>query len=141
MAKFVMKDAVVTVNSVNLSDHCSSVTIETTKDEVDTTSFTSASYKEFQDGFADATVTASFFQDFAASSVDLTLWPLYSGGSTFAVKVKASSATTSNNNPEYQLAAAKMYSYTPIGGGVGDASATDVTFRNAGTAGLTRGTT
>lgn len=141
MAKFVMKDAVVTVNGVNLSDHCSSVTVETTKDEVDVTAFTSAAYRDILDGFADATITATFFQDFAAASVDLTLFPLYNNSSVFSVKVKASSATTSNNNPEYQLAGAKMYSYTPIGGGVGDASTTDVSFRNSGTAGLTRGTT
>lgn len=141
MAKFVMKDAVITVNSVNLSDHCSSATVEVTKDEVDVTAFTSAAYRDFLDGFADATISCTFFQDFAAGSVDLTLWPLFSGSSIFSVKVKASSATTSNNNPEYQLTSAKMYGYTPIGGGVGDASSTDVTFRNSGTAGLVRGTT
>ena len=140
MAKFVMKDAVLTVNSVNLSDHTSSVSIEVTTDEVDVTSMTAASYREFLDGFKDATVTATFFQDFAAASVDATLWPLFSGGSVFPVTVKATSAATSSTNPIYSLPAAKMFGYTPIGGGVGDASSTDVSFRNSGTAGLTRGT-
>lgn len=140
MSKFVMKDAVLTVNSVNLSDHCSSCTIEITTDEVDVTAFTSASYREFLDGFKDATITATFFQDFAASSVDATLWPLATGTATFPVTVKASSAATSSTNPIYTLAAARMFGYSPIAGGVGDASTTDTSFRNAGTAGLTRGT-
>lgn len=140
MAKFVLKDAVLTVNAVNLSDHASSVTIEGTTEDVDVTSFTAAAYREFTDGFKDATITSTFFQDFQAASVDATLYPLWNAGSTFAVTVKATSATTSATNPLYSLPAAKMYSYSPLAGGVGDASSTDVTFRNAGTAGLTRAT-
>jgi hypothetical protein len=139
--KFVLKDAVLTVNSVNLSDNASSVTVEGTTDEVDVTSFTTASYREFTDGFKDATITATFFQNFDAGKVDATLFPLWNAGSTFAVTVKATSAATSATNPLYSLTAAKMYGYSPLAGGVGDASSMDVTFRNAGTAGLTRGTT
>ncbi len=140
MPKFVLKDAQLVVNSVNLSDHASSVSIEISTDEVDVTTFSAASYREFLDGFKDATITATFLQDFAAASVDATLWPLASGTATFPVTVKATSAATSATNPIYTLATARMFGYTPIGGGVGDASTTDTSFRNAGTAGLTRGT-
>jgi hypothetical protein len=143
MAKFVLKDAVVTIASVDLSDHASSVTVETTTDEVDVTGFTAASYREFTDGFKDATITVAFLQDFAAGEVDATLWNLGPGntaGTTFPVTVKATSAATSATNPLFSMPAAKMYGYSPIAGGVGDAASTDVTFRNAGTAGLTRST-
>lgn len=143
IAKFVLKDAVLTVGGVDLSDRASSVTVETTTDEIDVTSFTAASYREFTDGFKDATITATFFQDFAAGETDAILWPLGPGntaGTTFAVSVKATSAATSSTNPIFTLPAAKMYGYSPIAGGVGDAASTDVSFRNAGTAGLTRGT-
>lgn len=143
MAKFVLKDAVITVGGANLSDHFSEVAVETETDEVDVTGMTSSSYREFTDGFKDASITGTVFQDFAASSVDAILWPLGPGntaGTTFAVTVKASSAATSATNPIYTLATAKMYNYSPIGGGVGDAASTGVTFKNAGTAGLTRGT-
>ena len=37
MAKFVLKDAVITVDGDDISDHVSSVTIETSRDEVDVT--------------------------------------------------------------------------------------------------------
>lgn len=144
MAKFVLKDAVITVGGANLSDHFSSVTIDTSTEDVDVTGFTSASYREFATGFKDATISGDVFQDFAASSVDAVLWPLGPGntaGTTFAVTVKATSAAVSATNPLYTMAQAALFEYSPIAGGVGDASATSVSFRNAGTAGITRGTT
>jgi hypothetical protein len=143
MAKFVLKDAVVTVAGNDLSDHVSSVTVETTTDEVDVTGFTSSSFREFTDGFKDASITATFLQDFATGEVDGALWNLGPGntaGTTFSVSVKATSAATSATNPIFTIPTAKMYGYNPIAGGVGDAASTDVTFRVAGTAGLTRGT-
>lgn len=141
MAKFVMRDGFVEVNGVDLSDHCSSVTVESTADDVDLTAFTTAGYREFGVGFKSATISATFFQDFAPSSVHQTLQPLYDAGGTFNVTVKASQAATSGSNPEISLPVARMFGYNPLAGGVGDASTFDVEFRNAGTAGITYGTT
>lgn len=138
MAKFVLKDAVVTIAGVDLSDHFSSVTIEDSADEVEFTSF-GAGYREFGQGLKDATITVEAFQDFAASEVDATLYPLYSEGGTFDVVVKAENTEVSATNPSYTLKS-RLFSYSPIAGAVGDASTTSLTFRNAGTAGLTRGT-
>lgn len=138
MAKFVLRDAVVTVDGTDLSGHCSSATIETTFDEVDLTGFGSV-YREFGQGLGDATITLTVFQDFAASEVDSVLWPLSQSGGTFTVAVKADDAATSDTNPEYSMLG-RLFSYSPIAGAVGDASSTDVSIRNAGTAGLTRGT-
>ena len=39
MAKFVLTDASVTINSVDLSDHVASVTLDITADEVEETAF------------------------------------------------------------------------------------------------------
>lgn len=139
MGKFVLTDAVVTVNGVNLSDHFSSVTIEDSAEEVDFSAFGPSAYREFGAGLKDATITCTAFQDFAAASVDATLAPLYSAGSTFTVTVKATSAATSSTNPVYSMVS-RLFTFSPIAGAVGDASTTDVTFRNAGTAGLVRGT-
>jgi hypothetical protein len=142
MAKFVMRNALIQVNGVDLSDHCSSVTVETTADDVDLTAFGPSGYREFGVGFKDATVTATFFQDYASASVHQTLQPLYDAGGTFAVYVKADKATaTTATNPRIELVTARMFGYNPLAGGVGDASTFDTTFRNAGTAGVTYGTT
>ena len=139
MAKMVFRDAVVTVNGTDLSDHANQVTIEDTADEVDLTGFTSAGYREFGQGLKDATITITFFQDFASSSVDATLSALYSGGSAGTVVIKPTSATVSATNPTYTMVS-KLYSYGPVAGAVGDALTVEATFRHSGTAGVVRGT-
>lgn len=138
MAHFVLKDAVVTVDGVNLSDHVSEVSIETERDEVDVTAM-GANNKVFVAGLGDATITATMFQDFAAAEVDATLWPLSSSNTPFVVSVKATSGATSPTNPLYSMTSL-MYGYSPLDGSIGDASSTEVTFRNASQAGLTRAT-
>lgn len=45
MAKQILKNAFIQINGVNLSDHCSSVTIETSADEVDLTAFGPSGYR------------------------------------------------------------------------------------------------
>lgn len=139
MAKHVLKDAVVIVNSVDLSDHVRSATIETTRPEVDVTGM-GASNMEITPGIGDATITVEFLQDYAAGQVDATLWPLSTTDTPFNVDIKASSAATSATNPLYRMSAL-MYSYSPIAGGVGDANTTEVTFRNASQSGVTQHTT
>lgn len=139
MAKHVLRDAVITVNGVNISDHTSSVEINDEAEEVEFTAFTAGGYREFGQGLKDATITATVFNDYDASSIDQTIQPLYANGSTFPVTVKPTSAATSGSNPIYSMTA-RIYSYSPITGEVGSANTTELTFRNAGTAGLTRGT-
>lgn len=136
MAKFVLKSAVVTVNAVDISDHVSSVTIETTFDDVDVTAMGGV-YRDIRQGLGDATITLSVFQDFAAGSVDATLFPLSQSGNTFPVTVKPTNAAVGATNPRYDMTGV-LLSYNPIDGGVGDASTTDVSIRNASQTGLTR---
>ena len=140
MAKFVLRDGFIQVNGVNLSDHCSSVSVETTAEEIDLTAFTTAGYREFGAGFKDATVTATFFQDYAAANVHATLQPLFDSGGTFALYVKPTQSATTATNPRIEMVTARLFGYTPLAGGVGEASSMDVSFRNAGTAGVTYGT-
>lgn len=140
MAKLVLKNAYIQVNGVDLSDHASSVTVETTADEIDLTSFGPSGYREFGQGYKDATITATFFQDYAAASVHATLQPLYDTGGTFSVHVKSENATTTATNPRISLTTARMFGYNPLAGAVGEAATMDVSFRNAGTAGVTYGT-
>lgn len=138
MAKFTLRDARIEINSVVLSDHGNEVNVVTQYDEQEFTSF-GATNKEFGKGMGDATISATFFQDFAAANVDATLWPLASADTTFTVKVRATSGVISATNPEYSMTA-RLFEYSPIAGSVGEPSQTPVTFRNAGTAGLARAT-
>lgn len=139
IAKQVLRNAFISVNGVNLSDHCSSVTLEDSAEEVDFTSFSSSAYREFGQGMKDASISAEFFQDFASGSVDATLYPLYDSGGTFSVIVRPDGGAVSSTNPNYTQIS-RLYTYSGLSGAVGDANTVSATFRNAGTAGITRGT-
>jgi hypothetical protein len=60
---------------------------------------------------------------------------MYYNNTTGTVKVKPDTAGT-----VVYTQVSKLYAWPPVSGGVGDVNSIDVTFRNAGTAGLTRGT-
>jgi len=134
MAKEVLINAKITVNAVDLSDHCSSVTIEDSADEVEFTSF-GDSYRDFGQGLKDSTISASFFNDHAASSVADTLQALYTSGGTFAVKVWPDAAGT-----VVYTQVSRLFTNPTLAGAVGDANTIEATFRNAGTAGVARAT-
>jgi hypothetical protein len=138
MPKIVLKDAYIAVNSSNLSDHVSSVTLEDSADEVEFTSF-GANYREYGQGLKTASITLEVFQDFASGSIDAVLEPLYNSGGTFTVEVRPTSSSVSSTNPKYTMTG-RLFSYSPLQGAVGDANTTSVTINNAGTAGLVRGT-
>lgn len=136
--KFVLKNANITVNSVDLSAWCSKVTITTSFNPVEVTSF-GDTYKEYLQGIGDAQIQADFFQDFGSTAVDATLWPLSQSGSVVPVVVKPTSAAISATNPSFTMNSA-LYDYNPIDGAVGDASTTSATFQCGDQSGLQRGT-
>jgi hypothetical protein len=134
MPKEVLTNATLLVNSVNLSDHTSSIAIEDSAEEVDFTAFSASEYRETGAGLKDATITATLFNDHAAASVADTLQPLYDTGGTFSVRVKPDLQGT----VAYTMIS-RLFSNPVLAGAVGDANTIDVTFRHAGTAGITRG--
>jgi len=140
VAKTILTDCYVSLNGTALSDHATACTVEQTADEVDLTTFGPSGFKQFGVGFKDATVTVSILQDFAAGSIDAMVSPLYTSNTVGSIEVRPTSAAASATNPAYRMGSAVLTSYNPIAGGVGDASSTDLAFRNFGTAGIVRGT-
>lgn len=136
MAKFVLKSAVVTVDGDDHSNNVRSVTIETTRDEVEVTSMGAAN-KEYVAGLGDATITLEVYQDFASNDLHQNLWGLSTSDTPFTVTVKPTNATTSATNPKFSMSSL-LYAYNPIDGAVGEASTTEVVFRNASQTGLTQ---
>lgn len=137
MAKEILRDCYIEIDGADLSNRASAVTIEEPADEVDTSTF-GGDYHEIDRGLKDATMTVSFFQDFAASSVDAVLGPLHESGEEFTVVVRPrKSDGMSDTNPERRMIG-RLFNYSPLAGGVGEASTTDVTIRNASQAGITR---
>lgn len=126
MAKLILTNCEVSVNGVDFSDHVSSVEISASKDEIDTTSF-DGSGRERKAGLQDNSFTLNFQQDFAASEVDATLWPLWNAETEFTVFVKPTNAAISATNPKYS-GTCILLEYSPLNGGVGELSETEVTF-------------
>lgn len=138
MAKTVLTDVDVVLNSVNFSDHVDSVSMPMEWDEVESSAF-GDDFKTYERGLPDVTITLNFHQDFAAGEVDATLHPLAVAGTTFPVVIKPTSAAVSATNPTFTMTG-RLFNYSPLEGSLGDLSTTEVEIRNAGTTGLVRAT-
>jgi hypothetical protein len=134
LAKFVLTDASVTLNSVDLSDHVASVTLDITADEIVTTAM-GDTYQSRTGGLKDGTLSIEFQQDFAASEVDATLFPLL--GTTTAFVVKADSGSVSATNTSYS-GNVLVNQHIPVGNAVGELATMSVSFPTSGT--ITRAT-
>ena len=128
MARIVLTDVEVTVNSVDLSDHIASVTIDQSFNEVTTTAFGDSGVTRIA-GLQDSSISLEFHQDFAASSVDATLNALV--GTTTSVVVKPTSSAVSATNPSYTMTCL-VNQWNPISGGAGDLSTVSVTWPVSG---------
>jgi hypothetical protein len=137
MGKFILKDCVTTINGIDFSDHCSSVTIDLKKAAVDTTNF-SGGGKEQMAGLKSDEFTIDLQQDFAAAEIDATLFPLYSNNTEFVVTVKPTAAAVSATNPLYS-GTCILLEYTPLAGKPGELSNTKVKFPSQRT-GISRAT-
>ncbi len=125
MAVFVLTDASVTVNSVDLSDYVTSVTLNYEKDSVEVTAMGATGHK-FTGGLQNISLDVTFNQDFAASQVAATLDALV--GATTTVVVKPTSAAVGATNPSYTITDAFLAATQPVAGSVGDLATMSVSF-------------
>lgn len=125
MAVFVMTDASVTVNSVDLSSYVTSLTLNYEKDSVEVTAMGSSGHT-FTGGLQNVSLDVTFNQDFAATKVAATLDALI--GTTTTVVVKPTSAAVSATNPSYTISNAFLAATQPVAGSVGDLAAMSVSF-------------
>jgi hypothetical protein len=138
--KHVLRNAYIAINGTALQDHASALELEDEAEEVEFTGFSPNGYREYGQGLKDATVTVTFFQDYGTGSVHRILRPLYESGGTFSLAVgPEAGAAISADNPRGTMIS-RIYSYGGLSGEVGEAATFEATFRNAGTAGLTWGT-
>lgn len=128
MARIVLTDASVTINSVNLSDHIASITINESTDVVETTAFSSTAAKTRVAGLKDNSVTLEFHQDFASSSVEQTINGTTSlVGTVTTIVVKPTSASVSATNPSYTFSAL-VSEWTSLNAAVGELSTASVSW-------------
>jgi len=71
-----------------------------------------------------------FMQDFAASSVEATIYPLL--GTSTSIVIKPVAGSTTSTNPQYTVSAL-VADWTPLKGGVGQLATASVTWPVSGT--------
>lgn len=125
MAVFVLKDAALTVNSVNLSAYVTSITLNYETDSVEVTAMGATGHK-FTGGLQNISLDVTLNQDFASSQVAATLDALV--GSTTTVVVKPTSAAVGATNPSYTITDAFLAATQPVAGSVGDLASMSVSF-------------
>ena len=133
MAVFLNNGVVLTVNSVDLSDHVTAVTINRTFDELEVTAMGDSGHK-FVKGLEASSVTIDFLNDTASSEVLQTLQAVW--GQSTTITMKQTSAATSATNPLYTMSCL-INGTTDINGSVADLSMQSVTFNVNGTIAIT----
>lgn len=125
MAKIILTDASITVNSVSLSTLSNSVTLTFEKDSIEVTAFGDAGHK-FTGGLQNNSCEMQLFQDFAASQTEATVYPLV--GTPTTVVIKPTSSAVGATNPSYTLTDTMLVSHTPVAGAVGEVAMTTLSF-------------
>ena len=129
MAVFMSNGVVLTVNTVDLSNHVTSCTINRSFDELEVTAMGDSGHK-FVKGLEASSITIDFLNDTATSNVLQTLQAAW--GTNVTVTAKQTSAATSATNPLYTMTCL-VNNTTDINGAVGDLSTQSLTLNVSGT--------
>ena len=124
MAVYLSNTVVVTLNSVVLSDHVTSATINRVFDELEVTAMGDTAHK-FVKGLEASTITLDFLSDTAAANVNATLQAAW--GTTVPITLKQTSAAVSTTNPLYSTTIL-VNNTTDINGAVADIATQSITF-------------
>jgi hypothetical protein len=120
----ILSNPVVTVNSVDLSDQCTSATFTERYAELTATAFGDTANK-YVKGLGDHEVTLTLYMSYAASETYATLKSLV--GTTTTVVVKPAVGADSATNPGFTLTGAFL-AELPHTFALGELSTVDVTF-------------
>jgi len=135
VAKFVATDYSISINGTNFSTSLAAATLDVSASEQEVTAFGDTFVQRIS-GLKDASISLDFHQDFGASSVDATLWPLL--GSQATVTILPQGSTVSTTNPSY-TGVFLVTEYSPLASSVGDLATLSVSWPLADGV-ITRGT-
>ncbi len=116
----------VTINSVDLSDQCTSATVTYTAEALEATAFGDTARK-YTAGLQNNEVSVTLYQSYAATETEATIYSLV--GTTTTLIIKPATGAVSATNPSYTLTGAYLESHTPIAASLGELSTVTLTFR------------
>lgn len=131
MAKYVLTNASVVLNGVDLSDHVRKVSFVVTLGGAD-----AAAMADVEDYGMPATrkvsdISLEMYQDFAASKVYATLQPLWTNRSTFNAVIKNDAGANAPTNPQFTIPVF-IRTFPVVDAARGDGSMTTVVLAPAG---------
>lgn len=127
-----LSNPALTINSVDLTDQCTSAVLTLNYDQLETTSFGQTARV-----FGASTVTSlqnntfevELFQSYAASETEASIYSLVGIQTTITVSPTAAGLVTpSATAPKYTLTGAYLASHTPINASLGELSTITLTF-------------
>lgn len=136
MSKLALSNSFVSINSVDLSDHCHDENFTQKADALENTAM-GATTHTYQPGLLADDLSITFYQDYGAGSVDATLSAILSGGVAVAIELRPVNTTVGATNPKW-TGSWMLESYEPISGTVGGMQMCKATFKPAGA--ITRAT-
>ena len=127
-----LSNPALTINSVDLTDQCTSAVLTLNYDQLETTSFGqtarvfgASSVTSLQNN----TFEVELFQSYAASETEASIYSLVGIQTTITVSPTAAGLTTpSATSPKYTLTGAYLASHTPINASLGELSTITLTF-------------
>jgi hypothetical protein len=130
MAVFMSNLVGVKVNSVDLSDHVTAVTLNRSFDELEVTAMGDSGHK-YVKGLEASSITIDFLNDTATASVLATLQAAW-GTNVTVVLLQSKGTAVSATNPLY-TATCLINNTTDINGATGDLSTQSITMNVSGT--------
>lgn len=131
MAKHVLYNASVVLNSVDLSDHVESVELAPSIGAAPAAAMGDVEDYDMPTTRAVGDITLNMFQDFAASKTYATLMTLWTNRTTFTATIKADSGANATTNPAFSISVF-ISKFPVISGKRGDAHMTQVVLKPAG---------
>ena len=120
-----LSNPTLSINSVDLSDQCTSAVINYVSEQLENTTFSNTS-RSFTAGLYSNSVTVTLYQSYAATETEASIYSLV--GTTTTLVLKPSSSAVGASNPSYTLTGAYLSAHTPINASLGELSTIDLTF-------------
>jgi len=120
-----LSNPVVTVNSVDLSNQCTSATVTHRFDQLESTAFGQTD-RTYVKGLGNHEVTLSLYMSYAATETYATLAALV--GTTTTVRVQPAAPPDGATNPGFVLTGAFLAEMPVLNATMGELSTIDITF-------------
>ena len=120
-----LSNPLVTVNSVDLTDQCTSAVLTRVIESLESTAFGQTN-RSYVGGLENSTLTLTFYNSFAATETYATLKALV--GTQTNVTIKPTSSATGATNPLSTLTGAYLESLPIVNGQLGALDTIDITF-------------